>query len=87
MQWSAIPAHIVSGHHWITILPPMFMHGSWSHIIGNRIFPRAFPHTEDRMGGEDIFFLSSHFGCYQSSWIDKHPKRAGHQKRHAESRV
>jgi membrane associated rhomboid family serine protease len=38
MQWSAIPAQIVSGHRWITILTAMFMHGSWSHIIGNMIF-------------------------------------------------
>jgi membrane associated rhomboid family serine protease len=32
MQWSAIPAQIISGHHWITIFSAMFMHGSWSHI-------------------------------------------------------
>ena len=38
MQWSAIPAQIISGHHWITVLTAMFMHGSWSHIIGNMIF-------------------------------------------------
>ena len=34
-EWSAIPAQIISGHHWITIFTAMFMHGSWSHIIGN----------------------------------------------------
>jgi membrane associated rhomboid family serine protease len=28
MQWSAVPAQIVSGHHWITILTAMFMHGN-----------------------------------------------------------
>jgi len=50
-QWSAIPAQIVSGHHWITILTAMFMHGSWSHIIGNMIFLWAFaPEIEDAMG-------------------------------------
>jgi membrane associated rhomboid family serine protease len=38
MRWSAVPAQIVSGHHWITILTAMFMHGSWSHITGNIIF-------------------------------------------------
>lgn len=38
MACSAVPAQIVSGHHWITILTAMFMHGSWSHIIGNMIF-------------------------------------------------
>src|SRR5262245_14749613 len=50
-QWSAMPAQIVSGHHWITILTAMFMHGSWSHIIGNMIFLWAFaPEIEDAMG-------------------------------------
>jgi len=51
MQWSAIPAQITSGHHVITILTAMFMHGSWSHIIGNMIFLWAFaPEIEDAMG-------------------------------------
>src|SRR5579864_5046286 len=51
LQWSAIPAQIVSGHHWITILTAMFMHASWSHIIGNMVFLWAFgPEIEDAMG-------------------------------------
>jgi membrane associated rhomboid family serine protease len=50
-QWAAVPAQIVSGHHWITILTAMFIHGSWSHIIGNMIFLWAFaPEIEDAMG-------------------------------------
>jgi membrane associated rhomboid family serine protease len=50
-QWSVIPAQIVSGHHWITILTAMFMHGSWSHILGNMVFLWAFgPEIEDAMG-------------------------------------
>ena len=51
IEWSVIPAQITSGHHWITILTAMFMHGSWSHIIGNMIFLWAFaPEIEDAMG-------------------------------------
>ncbi len=51
MQWSVIPVQIISGHHWITIFTAMFMHGSWSHIIGNMIFLWAFgPEIEDAMG-------------------------------------
>jgi membrane associated rhomboid family serine protease len=51
LQWSAIPAQIISGHHWITIFTAMFMHGSWSHIMGNLIFLWAFgPEIEDAMG-------------------------------------
>ena len=58
MQWSAIPAQIISGHHWITIFTAMFMHGSWSHIIGNMIFLWAFgPEIEDAMGrGQYLLF-------------------------------
>jgi membrane associated rhomboid family serine protease len=51
MQWSAIPDQIISGHRFITILTAMFMHASWSHIIGNMIFLWAFgPEIEDSMG-------------------------------------
>ena len=50
LQWSAVPANIIAGHHWITILTAMFMHASWSHIIGNMIFLWAFgPEIEDAM--------------------------------------
>jgi membrane associated rhomboid family serine protease len=61
MQWSAIPAQIISGHHWITVLTAMFMHGSWSHIIGNMIFLWAFgPEIEDAMdrGRYLLFYLA-----------------------------
>ena len=50
MKWSAIPAHITAGHDWITVLTAMFMHGSWSHILGNMVFFWAFgPEMEDSM--------------------------------------
>ncbi len=51
LKWSAVPADIFAGHHWITILTAMFMHASWSHIIGNMIFLWTFgPEMEDAMG-------------------------------------
>ena len=50
-HWSVIPADIVAGRHWITILTAMFMHGGWMHIIGNMVFFWAFgPEIEDAMG-------------------------------------
>jgi membrane associated rhomboid family serine protease len=50
-HWAAVPVDVISGHRWITILTAMFMHASWSHIIGNMIFLRAFaPEIEDAMG-------------------------------------
>lgn len=50
LKWAAVPANITHGHQWITILTAMFMHGSWSHIIGNMVFLWAFgPEIEDAM--------------------------------------
>ena len=50
LKWSAIPANLVSGHQLITIVTAMFLHGSWSHIIGNMVFLWAFgPEIEDSM--------------------------------------
>ena len=50
-QWSVVPATIVAGQRWVTILTAMFMHGSWMHIIGNMLFLWAFgPEIEDAMG-------------------------------------
>jgi membrane associated rhomboid family serine protease len=50
-KWSEIPANIVAGHHWVTILTAMFMHAGWMHIIGNMVFLWAFgPEIEDSMG-------------------------------------
>jgi membrane associated rhomboid family serine protease len=51
LRWSAIPAHITAGHDLITLFTAMFMHGGWSHILGNMIFFWAFgPEIEDSMG-------------------------------------
>ena len=51
LRWSAIPADIVAGHHWITLLTSTFLHASWMHIISNMIFLWAFgPEIEDAMG-------------------------------------
>jgi membrane associated rhomboid family serine protease len=50
-QWAAVPVDVISGHRWITILTAMFMHASWSHIVGNMVFLWAFgPEMEDAMG-------------------------------------
>jgi membrane associated rhomboid family serine protease len=50
IRWSVIPADIVAGHHLITLVTAMFMHASWSHILGNMVFLWAFgPEIEDAM--------------------------------------
>src|SRR3974390_2917536 len=51
-QWALVPKEVASGHHLITIFSAMFMHASWSHIIGNMVFLWAFgPEMEEAMGG------------------------------------
>ena len=60
-QGSVVPAEIVAGHRWITILTAMFMHDSWSHIIGNMVFLWAFgPEIEDAMNPlrYSVFYLA-----------------------------
>jgi membrane associated rhomboid family serine protease len=50
-QWSQVPASIVAGRNWITILTSMFMHASLVHIVGNMLFLWVFgPEIEDVMG-------------------------------------
>jgi len=60
-KWSVVPADIVAGRHWITILTAMFLHGSWLHIIGNMLFLWAFgPEIEDIMNPLrfSVFYLA-----------------------------
>lgn len=50
-RWSMVPANIVAGQDWITILTAMFMHAGWLHILGNMLFFWVFgPEIEDVMG-------------------------------------
>ena len=51
LRWAVVPNDITTGRALITILTSMFLHGSWSHIIGNMVFLWAFgPEIEDAMG-------------------------------------
>jgi membrane associated rhomboid family serine protease len=50
-HWSLIPANIVAGRTWLTILTSLFMHAGWAHILGNMLFLWVFgPEIEDVMG-------------------------------------
>ena len=50
-RWSLVPADIVAGRNWVTILTSMFMHAGWEHIIGNMLFLWVFgPAIEDVIG-------------------------------------
>ena len=51
LSYAMVPAHIVQGRDWITILTAMFMHAGWAHILGNMLFFWVFgPEIEDVMG-------------------------------------
>src|SRR5512135_2583595 len=50
-RWSLVPANLMAGRDWITVLTAMFMHAGWVHIIGNMLFFWVFgPEIEDVMG-------------------------------------
>lgn len=50
-RWSLVPADIIAGRNWITILTALFMHAGWAHILGNLLFFWVFgPEIEDVMG-------------------------------------
>jgi membrane associated rhomboid family serine protease len=49
--WSVVPLRLMHGHHGITLITSMFMHGGWLHVIGNMVYLWAFgPAIEDAMG-------------------------------------
>jgi len=51
LQWSIVPADLPASHRWVTLFTAMFLHGSWSHLIGNMVFLWAFgPQVEEAMG-------------------------------------
>lgn len=59
--WALVPADFVAGRHWITVLTSTFLHGSWSHILGNMLFLWVFgPEIEDAMnpGRYLVFYLA-----------------------------
>jgi len=61
-QWSVVPADVVAGQRWITVLTAMFMHAGWAHILGNMVYLWAFgPEIEEAMGGLRylVFYLLS----------------------------
>ena len=60
-HWAVIPARIVHGQHWITLVTGTFLHAGWLHIAGNMVFLWAFgPAIEDAMGRARflVFYLA-----------------------------
>lgn len=50
-SYALIPAHIVAGFGFFTLLSSMFLHGSIGHLLGNMLFLYIFgDNLEDRLG-------------------------------------
>jgi len=51
IRFAVVPAALMHGHGWMTLLTAMFLHGGFLHIIGNMVFLQAFaPAVEGAMG-------------------------------------
>ena len=62
-HWSVIPSRLWADitQQWITLFTATFLHGGWTHLIGNMLFLYVFGRSvEDRMGHMRyfIFYLS-----------------------------
>lgn len=77
MNWCVVPSKISAafasgdisliGMALLTVVTAMFMHGGWSHLIGNMVFLNAFGRsTEGRMGsiGFTIMYLLGGFAAW-----------------------
>jgi len=50
-QWGTIPAQIMAGQGFITLLTSMFLHGGWLHLLSNMLFLWIFgDNVEDAFG-------------------------------------
>lgn len=62
IRWGAIPAEILAGRNWITLITSMFLHGGWAHLLGNMVFLWIFgDNVEDALG--HVLYLVFYFAC------------------------
>ncbi|WP_395539405.1 rhomboid family intramembrane serine protease [Neotabrizicola sp. sgz301269] len=62
MTWGLVPARLMAGEGYETLLTHMFLHGGWMHLAGNMLFLWIFgDNLEDQMGhlGFAGFYLVS----------------------------
>lgn len=61
-NWGLVPARIMAGQGYETILTSMFLHGGWLHLAGNMLFLWIFgDNMEDALGhfGYALFYLAA----------------------------
>lgn len=54
IRWGVVPAEIVAGNRWITLITAQFIHGGWLHLLGNLLFLWVF--------GDNIEVVLGHLG-------------------------
>ena len=52
-EYGAVPAMIVQGQHWPSIITSMFLHGGIMHLLGNMLYLFVF--------GDNIEAICGHF--------------------------
>ncbi len=65
-QYGTIPAEIVRGQDWYTLLTSMFLHGGWFHLIGNMLFLWVFGDNIEAVLGKIaylVFYLLGGLGA------------------------
>lgn len=56
-QYGTIPVNAMSGDHLYTLFSSMFLHGGWSHLIGNMLFLWIFGDNVEAVLGNGRFLL------------------------------
>lgn len=56
-SYAVIPAEILQGHHWISLLTSQFLHGGWMHLAGNMLFLWVFADNVEAVLGNTGFLL------------------------------
>ncbi len=56
-HYGSIPAEIVSGEDYFTLLTSMFLHGGWIHLIGNMLFLWVFADNIEAIIGNMAFIV------------------------------
>lgn len=62
MEWGLVPARIMAGDGYETLITSMFLHGGWMHLAGNMLFLWIYgDNLEDEMGhvGFLLFYLGA----------------------------
>jgi membrane associated rhomboid family serine protease len=63
IQYALVPALVVHGEAWWTVITSMFLHAGWLHLLGNMIYLWVFGDELDRFYMGPIRFVIFYFLC------------------------